>query len=60
MNHVNLYPRISDKRCYIVEYQGQLDVWSVELDEPIGCVEHRRSFSRIAISNGWEPINAKV
>ena len=53
MNNVNLYPPIKDKRVYIVEAYGQLDVWSIELDEPIGCVHSRDVFIERANAAGW-------
>ena len=59
MNNVKLYPGIKDKRVYIVEVYGQIDVWSMELDEPIGCVTSRQAFAKQAVADGWVPMSNK-
>lgn len=56
MNKTSLYPNLADKRCYTVEAYGQIDVWSFELDEPIGCVPSYEAYERIARAAGWEPM----
>lgn len=56
MNDRSLYETrilVKDRRVYIVEAYGQLEVWSVYLDEPIGCVESRKGFAAAAKAKGW-------
>ncbi len=59
MNNIKLYPPIKDRRVYIVEAYGHLDVWSAELDEPIGGVESRKEFAAKAKAAGWVPSTEK-
>ena len=58
MNDIKLYPAIKNKRVYIVEAYGALDVWSEELDEPIGCVPSREQFDSLARAAGWIPVKS--
>jgi len=58
MNNIDLYDAIKSKRVYIVEAYGSLDVWSEELDEPIGCVPSRDKFDSLARAAGWIPVKS--
>lgn len=44
---------IKDRRVYIVESDGLLEVWSVHLDEPIGTTTSREKFAAEAKAAGW-------
>lgn len=55
MNNISLYRNVKDKRVFVVEVYGLLDVWSIELDEPIGAVTSMDEFENQAIASGWIP-----
>lgn len=59
INNIALYEtriKIRDRRCYIREEYGSLEVWSVSLEEPIGDVSSRDEFEAVAKAAGWSPM----
>lgn len=57
MNPTTMYPGLKNRDCFLVEAYGFIDVWSVELQEPIGSVRRKGDFQRIAKSAGWNPVS---
>jgi hypothetical protein len=57
MNSPSLYPNLKNRDVFYCKAYGQIEVWSVELDEPIGCAPSVRSFRSTAKRLGWNPIN---
>lgn len=59
MNPTSMYPELKDNRVFPTQEDGFVQIWSVELEEPVGITDTFEKYRVEAKRTGWVPFFKK-